>query len=253
MALEVVQHLARRHVHKADVSVEGRCEVRLVVLRWDDGCHRICARLVSGTVVEEDLEYAQPRKSVRSSPIRRSYVRTWPSTDPVKMYDLPTCMACTASRASSNVCMGARVCDLFVPNDVRHLVGVAEDRYYSLQVPQPHGRIVRAFRYLSILGLPSMLETKTNSPLASTLASSLNSTAKIFPICPGILRIVCPVITSHRKTCLSPPEDAKRLLSCALSAYTHTSIRTEARRLDWEGMWRTLLKRAPRTRAPSRT
>lgn len=53
-------------------------------------------------------------------------------------------------------------------------------------------------------------------PLAKTLESSLNSTTNIFPICPAILRVVVPDITSHRNTERSPPEDASLLLSCDL-------------------------------------
>ena len=50
-------------------------------------------------------------------------------------------------------------------------------------------------------------------PLATTLASALKSTTKIFPMCPAILRIVVPVMTSHRNTERSPPEDANFALS----------------------------------------
>ena len=56
-----------------------------------------------------------------------------------------------------------------------------------------------------------------DAPLISTLASALKATTLIFAICPGILRIVFPVVTSQRKTDLSPPDDANRALSCALT------------------------------------
>lgn len=57
------------------------------------------------------------------------------------------------------------------------------------------------------------LTEASKDPLATTLASSLNSTVLIFPICPAILRMVAPVDTSHRKTDLSPPDEANLLLS----------------------------------------
>ena len=58
--------------------------------------------------------HVRPKKSVRSSPMRRSYVRTCPSTDPVMIYVFPTYIVCTASRASSNIWIGWRFCDLQV-------------------------------------------------------------------------------------------------------------------------------------------
>ena len=54
--------------------------------------------------------------------MRRSYVRTCPSTDPVTMYVLPTYIVCTASRAFSNVCIGWRFCDLQVGPQQHHPV-----------------------------------------------------------------------------------------------------------------------------------
>ena len=61
---------------------------------------------------------------------------------------------------------------------------------------------------------------EANLPLTTTLASSLNSTANIFPMCPDILLVVTPVMTSHRKMERSPPEDANWLLSLDLE-YIH--------------------------------
>lgn len=44
--------------------------------------------------------------------MRRSYVRTYPSTEPAMMVVASTWRACTASRASSSTWIGARDWDL---------------------------------------------------------------------------------------------------------------------------------------------
>lgn len=61
-------------------------------------------------------------------------------------------------------------------------------------------------------------------PLARTLASSLNSTAKIFPMWPDMRLTVVPATTSHKKTERSPPADANLLLSCDLE-YSRSTVK----------------------------
>jgi hypothetical protein len=51
---------------------------------------------------------ARPIKSSRNCPMRRSYVLTCPSTEPVMMLACPTWSVCTASRASSRSWIGER-------------------------------------------------------------------------------------------------------------------------------------------------
>lgn len=53
-------------------------------------------------------------------------------------------------------------------------------------------------------------------PLATTLASLLNSTTCTLPKCPESRRMVVAVATSQRKTDLSPPDDANLALSSDL-------------------------------------
>src|SRR6266404_65343 len=53
-------------------------------------------------------------------------------------------------------------------------------------------------------------------PLATTVASALNSTTLILVKWADILRSVFPVVTSQRKTDRSPPEETNLVLSCAL-------------------------------------
>lgn len=55
-------------------------------------------------------------------------------------------------------------------------------------------------------------------PLASTLASALNSTAWTLPMWPASRRVVTPVATSQTKTDLSPPDDANLALSWLLDS-----------------------------------
>lgn len=59
-------------------------------------------------------------------------------------------------------------------------------------------------------------QEESGTPLATTLASSLNSTTCILPIWPESLRVVVAVATSHRNTDLSPPDDANLALSLEL-------------------------------------
>jgi hypothetical protein len=53
-------------------------------------------------VFDEYPRDLRPMKSERSSPLRRSYVRTCPSTEPAIIVVASTCKVCTASRASSS-------------------------------------------------------------------------------------------------------------------------------------------------------
>ena len=53
-------------------------------------------------------------------------------------------------------------------------------------------------------------------PLARTDASLLKSTAFTLPACPLNRLMTDPDVTSHRKTALSPPDDANRELSGVL-------------------------------------
>jgi hypothetical protein len=74
MTRELVEHLARRHIHQSQGRVEGCYEYGLTVLRWNYGDDRIYGA-VSGRRLGE-TKHIRPIKSERSSPLRRSYVRT---------------------------------------------------------------------------------------------------------------------------------------------------------------------------------
>ena len=60
-------------------------------------------------------------------------------------------------------------------------------------------------------------------PLASTLASALNSTVCTLPMWPASRRVVTAVATSQTNTDLSPPEDANLALSWLLDSTVNDS------------------------------
>jgi len=91
MAREVVQHLPCSTIHEAYVVVESGNKIGLGILSRYHRCYRFCqGGLYWINHKEQSFKDARPIKSERSSPIRRSYVRTCPSTEPAMIYVCPT-------------------------------------------------------------------------------------------------------------------------------------------------------------------
>lgn len=127
-----------------------------------------------------------------------------------------TWRACTASRASSSTWIGARDWDLRARVVSGERGGGARAPRYRMS----HNLTVASYDPVRATR-PCQREeagydTRADAPLASTLASALNSTACTLPMWPASRRVVTAVATSQTKTDLSPPEEANLALSWLL-------------------------------------
>lgn len=82
------------------LTCESRVDTRSVVPS-DEGIAEVTGSARHQHVYDKYPRDLRPMKSERSSPLRRSYVRTCPSTEPAIIVVASTCKVCTASRASS--------------------------------------------------------------------------------------------------------------------------------------------------------